>query len=201
MVAQGLDASGFTLYAKLKQKGAVSSTGAYFPASNSLTSEGARTYADASTDATGWQYSSFYKVELHVTATGNPCDVTLGVVVARDSLDSTGSWTERGTANYTVTASAGTTNDQYWTYESKTDTLSSDSLSSTGNNWDLRIKQVTVSSPGPLQTTEGQFAVHGFSSSGDPNYGVRWSVSTESLASMTPTTEDFITWEAMEVEA
>ncbi len=150
---------------------------------------------------TGNQYTWHYDGELHVTATGNPFAVTLDVEVARDSLSTGGSWTERGVTLYSITANAGSSADQTWTDEQKSHTITSTDMSDTGNNTRLRIKSATISSLGPVSSTEGTYSFHGYNVAvdGDSNHGITWQTQTNITASMTPSTDrDAITWEAFE---
>lgn len=194
--AVGLTVSGFTLYAKLVQKGTVSTTGVNF-ASNSLTTQGATISAPASSSASGYVYTSHYSVNMNAVADpGYPSkDVYwLSVVVARDSYDGA-TWTERGTQSYNVSAAPGTTSSQTWAHEQKNDALSTggDLGASSTDNWRLRVKSVTEGGVGA-----GDFTVHGFTST-DVTHGITWSNTSQSLATRTPTSEDLIKWEAMAV--
>jgi hypothetical protein len=191
MEAQDLAVSGFTMYAKLKQRSTDGTTGVNFSSDNALSSEGANTALLASTSGQeDYTFTTHYSVDINLEST---MAYSLSVEVARDTYDG-GSWSERGSANYFVIIESGSSASQTWSHEEKVDAVSSGNLTTGADNWRLRVKRVQEAGPGSYN-----FTVHGFNQTSDADHGVTWPMTSERVASKTPGSADYITWEAIEV--
>lgn len=191
-----LSASGFTLRARLRQKGAQTGQSDNFsPSDNALDALDETTEADLDpAGAAGDQYTIHYSVMLQIVcpiASGKP-PVTASITVAIDSNDG-GGWVERAAVTYAETAywedCLGADYVEFnWTHEQRTITVSG-----LGVNDDIRIR---------IKAVTGQvyaFEVHGFHSTPDASAGVTYNTASDAVASKTPDAEDLVQWEALTV--
>lgn len=188
--ALNLTVAGFTVRARLRQKGTTTARSHNF-AANTLDTDGesiALTLSNAPSNND--QYTAHYSVRLEGTA--GPTDYfTLNIVVAVDSNDGSG-WVQRTTRPYSITCPTGTNVGQTWAHEAKVVVVSA--LDSTDQ---LRVRVVEI-------TTEGDGSiddafVHAFDGTGDPASGVTYFTATDQYASKTPDSDDVVYWSAIEV--
>jgi hypothetical protein len=192
LVALNLDASGFDLRARLRQKSGSTARSDNFPAGNSLSGLGATTQATlANAPANNDTYTANYTVSGTLTPFPGG-SASLDVIVALDtSNNSGGTWQTRATKAYSIRA-FGSPRTISWNAETM---VAVAQLQAPGARVRLRIDTVdwTDDSGGTMS-----LAVHGRSGGGDGS-GVTYNTSVDNFASKTPDTEDLITWEAIEV--
>ncbi len=189
--ALNLTSTGFTVRAKLRQKGAQTSTGADFSTGNSLTSTGQTVAAAASTSVANNEYTWHSDLTIKVDATNNIADVTVEVSYVAESNG--GSWDGRGTITKSCQATAGSTS--ACTFTDQTVQASITGLSTAGDNVRWRLKTIDIQSAGPISSTEADVDLHGYTST-DSTRGVSYNIATDAFASKTPDGDDTIVWEA-----
>lgn len=199
--ADGLSAAGFTAVLKLRQKGTPTARNTYFSGSApNLTAEGdtnmvssaglAMTNAPASNDS----YEVHFEIDMSATSAVY-APQTVQATVAVDTRPSGGSWTERGTKTYSVTApKGGSTVTENYTDENIFFTVSG--LVGTS---EVRLRLKTLTFSGGFGAT-GSATVKSFTSGSFPNYGLRFATATDLYTSKTPDVDDFVTWLAFESE-
>src|SRR5690606_3143388 len=190
LAALDLTVAGFTMYAKLRQKGTPTTGSHNFPLGNNLTAIGDTTEVTLS-DAPS--VNSKYKVHYSVTmAHGSIGETgTSKVIVAIDTgqFDSAGNlvgWTERATRSYSITGQTSNT----WPHETV-----EIAVSGLDSNDRIRIRIVDISSTAGFLLLD----VHGFDGVAAPAPGVEYVVATDNIASKTPDDDDGIVWEAISV--
>lgn len=186
--ALNLTASGFTLRAQLRQKGATTAQKDDFPSLNALTALNATTEANLDPGgAAGDTYAVRYNVRLRI-----PCTAKLesgSITVAVDTNDG-GGWVERAATTYAGEAVPGECSGYYeqWDWTGEVVNLT---VSGLGLNDDIRLR---------IKATSGSiwsFSVHGFVEAADGTAGVTYSTASDATASMTPDTEDAVTWDSL----
>jgi hypothetical protein len=216
--ALNLTASGFTLRARLKQKGSQTPQNADADVqTNNLTAVGqtaTATLVNAPSGASGDSYTVHFKVSVTATAGGGtwlgPVTTTVDAVLAIDSsVDGGSTWAERWAATYTATRTAtgagSVWKTESWTHEAKTLAVSGLSSNAPADKFRLRVKSITVSivddSPEQSGTASGTVSAHLFHrTDGDPAAALTYSTaSADQYASKTPDSDDYIYWEALEV--
>jgi hypothetical protein len=179
--------SGFTIRARLRQKGAATARTSQFPtgSGSDITVNGgtesstALANAPSSTD----HYTVRYKVH-EVAIVGNAgvqCQLT--VAIEGDKLGN-GTWTQVASTNYSFTPVDGVAS----TFD-VTDAVDV-VLSGTNTSALFRLKVTTAN--GPLAS----FFVHGCSQTTDTLDGVSYSTATDTFAIKTPDAADFVTYDA-----
>lgn len=191
-------ATGFTARAQNVAPGTPTAQSDNFSASNLLDAEGETTEANLDPgDASGGIYNLHYRVE--VTAfidLGGSGKVTITVTVALDSNDG-GGWIERAAYNYSASQTGQGTDANVWAHENKQVIVSG-----LGLNDDVRIRVKSVqitNTAGSLGSAS--FSVHGFDGTGDPDNGVTYQTSTDSVESAMPNSIHGVKYAAQEVAA
>lgn len=188
LVALSPSASGFTLRARLRQKGALTARTADFP-TNSVTSVGGD--SGSATTANAPSSNDQYTVRFDVTVStaedpGIP--VTAALTVALDTWDGS-SWTERYTSTFTrsVTSPGSST---FGGTQVVNITIAGMGATSA---FRVRAKAFSDSSSGG----DSSFILHGRTAA-DSTRGVSYNTASDAYASATPDTDDVIYWEAIE---
>ncbi len=186
-------ASGFTVRARLRQKGTATFRSHDYPGGNNLTTAGQTTEltvanAPASTDA----YTTYFQTELVLKSKyGDEIQLQITVLV-EVSADSGGSWTTVESFSTQVSAEGSST---YTLTEQWVSTFYFSGLDTTDK---VRIKLSVVTLTGLANTAT--VSVKGYDGTvGSPLDGIRYYSATDTFASKTPDADDLITWEAEDV--
>ena len=183
--ALNVTASGFTLRARLRQKGSPTARTDNFATGAMTSAADARLATIANAPASDDTYTAHYSIT--VTAQNDPgIDATITVTVALDSAPDGVTWTERATKVYSVTKTGGgTSNSQTWSTETQAFTVSG--LTTGGPaKARLRIKSVVDSGASTFSLASGATLTYSTSA-------------TDQFASKTPDADDTIAWEALVV--
>lgn len=205
--AQDLDASGFTLRAKLVQRSAVVAFSIDADSDNNLLDalgETAEvTLASLPDGASGGQYTLHYSVVVESDHSPNPPPpnppengASIEVTLAIESSDDGVSWTERATATYSA---SGRNRTNTYAHEQKTVTVSGLSSDSPADQFRLKVKTVDTFTFGNGAVS---FEAHLFSTGATPadsTGALTGTTATVNEASKTPDTGDYVYWEAIEV--
>lgn len=200
IAALNLTASGFTLRARLKQKGAQTARSANADtANNSLTSAGASAAAtlnNAASGASADYYQINYKISVDATNIHGGLARTTAVLAIDSSSDGGSTWVQRASFSYeSICDTVGTTNTEDWTFEAVGLTVSG--LSSTATADKLRIRIVSIT-----KTDGGSVTAHLFSTVAtipDPAAALLYNTTSgDQFANRTPDADDIMKWEALE---
>ncbi|WP_426751727.1 hypothetical protein [Myxococcus sp. Y35] len=200
--------SGFTLRARLRQRGGNVTARANNPASASNLATGIGSTVEvtlSNAPATNDQYALRFNATIYLRTQPRTGETGVGgggweagtaqgrIVVALDSLDVGQSWVERATATLWANSINNTVN---WVQASRTYTGEVLTAAAPGlgaaDRLRLRIKSVSVPE-GSNQPT-----VHVWHSSVDAGAGVTYSTSSDQYASKTPDEGDQLYWEALD---
>jgi hypothetical protein len=208
MSALNLTTSGFTLRARLRQKATGSPTlrFAHFLAGDNITNlnwttKNADTDMGTSVPSSDDTYEVSYDVyiKLKCPDSGKP-DRTAWIDVAIWTQHDAVGWVERRVDRYTHSASYVDCSDSPTAgYDDKTwaDEVHEISVGGLDANDDVRITVKAISGGG-FGVGES-FDVNPHASGDATPYGVAWYTATDSFATMTPDTEDLISWEALAI--
>lgn len=200
VVALNLTVSGFTLRARLKQKGTQTArTANADTANNALTSVGATAAAtlnNAASGASADYYVVGYKISVTADNTHGGLARTTVVLAIDSSADGGTNWTQRGTVTYeSIADTLGASNTQNWNTEYVGVTVSG--LSSTAPADKLRIRIVSIT-----KTDGGSCSAHLFSTAAtpaDPAAALQYNTTSgDQFASKTPDVDDAMKWDALE---
>ncbi|WAM23808.1 hypothetical protein [Myxococcus sp. NMCA1] len=199
--------SGFTLRARLRQRGGTVTARTNNPASSSNLATGIGSTVEvvlSNAPATNDQYALRFNAiiylltpprtgEMGAGGSWEPGSAQGSIVVALDSLDVGQSWVERATTTLWANSNNNTVN---WVQSVNTHigevlTAAAPGLGA-ADRLRLRIKSVSVP-PGSNQPT-----AHVWHSSVDAGAGVTYSTSTDQYASKTPDVGDMLYWEALD---
>ena len=193
--ALGVSAAGFTIRARMRQKGTATEKDVEFLASGAGLLSTAGATAAVGTSAAPSRDDT-YKVCHYQT-----CDLVAGsskfaysrtTVVAIDSSTDGASWTERYTKSWFCNGAAGTTEQVLTGVDQATLTVAA--LTSAAQ-FRVRIKSIT--DVGAF--TVNSFYVRGCNNSTDAYHGVQYYVATDQYASKTPDADDSVQWQAWSV--
>lgn len=192
-----VSASGATLRAVNVKPGTITAQEDDFPAGNSITSEGQTVEVNLNPSAAN---DDSYNVHWDLTIEVNPdleFDVTVEVIVAIDTNDGAG-WVERLTKSRSCTAVGGVSNVCNFNNES-----ASVVVTGLGLNDDirLRIKQIIITSDGPISGNEDNVDLHGHNKAtdGDSPAGATYNTATDTTESAMPNSEDGVRYSSIEV--
>ena len=193
--AVNVSASGFTLRGLLRQKAAPTARTADFPAGGAglvqAVGSGSAIQANlANAPSATDQYTVHYKVTLTLLSLGLSGSATVWVTLRTNDG---GGWVDRLTVPYSADLDSGN-DEQVWAHEQKVL-----SVAGLGVDDDVALYVSAIQSSGELTDSDWSFVVEGFNlaTDADPSAGVTYQTATDSLASMTPDTEDRLAWEAM----
>lgn len=203
--ALNLDASGFDIRARLRQKSGSTPVSVNADvADNLLDAVGetaSATLASAASGAVADQYTLRYFVRLDITGTvDTDIGAEMSVDVAIDSIDNGGgSWTERASYSYDIVTLASGGASQDWNNEAKTVTVSGLTSAATADQFRIRIKSITTGG-----VTSGTYSVevHLFSTAAtvpDATGGLTYATASDNFASKTFDGDDVVAWESIEV--
>ena len=189
-----LTAAGFTMRARLRQKGVQTARGDDFASGAGRILDTIGQTREANLDpavAAGDLYTIHFKVDLEAENDFfNPVDATL--VIAIDSNDG-GGWVERLTIPYSLYSEISPESNE-WPHEEKQITVSGLAL-----NDDIRLRMKSESRGPKTEWVKMEVTCFNKDTDADPENGVTYTTATDSVASATPNAEDGVPWEAFEV--
>jgi hypothetical protein len=193
--AVNVSVSGFTMRARLMQKGGSTNRTHNFGA-NDLDAIGeAIALTLATAPASNDTYTVHFSVSLQAECLAASGSTSGELVVAVDTMTDGSTWDERGRKTYQVTDAAGGGST---TYTNPHDTIA---VTVTGvdatDQIRLRIVSITETGADGIVTAD----VHAFDGTGDPDSGVTYTTASDIFATMTPDAADVVTWHAIEVDA